>query len=205
MPNNLEPFDSPVLPVSANEYVRTIQDQEKNLLRLFFNRITSTIRTLTSKSDGGKYLYFPRGLFYDTNAQTAALVNTGYPISYGSTYIGNGVAIENNSQVHVSADGMYNFQLTVQVDHTNSSDAILWVWINKSGTDVTYGGQEHTVKGNALQVVHWNFSIDLAADDYIEMYWATDDTALTLHSHAPTTPHPGVPSVVLAVSFVSNL
>jgi hypothetical protein len=100
---------------------------------------------------------------------------------------------------------VYNFQVTLQTAHTNSSDAEVITWINKNGTDVPYGGQIQTIKGNYDQPVFWNFSIDLTAGQYIEMYWATDDTALSLNTTAATSPHPGIPSTIVAVSFVSNL
>jgi len=203
--NELNRVEPPAIPYATQQYDRRAQDDTNNVLRLFFNRLNKLLRNLLSTDDGGKYLYFPRGLFYSTQDQTAAATSTGYAVTYNNTYIGNGVYIENNSKVQVSADGVYNFQLTIQIEQSNASAATLWTWINKSGTDVSYGAQEHTISGNALQVVHWNFSIDLASDDYIEMYWATDDTAVSVHTHAAATPHPGVPSVVLAVSFVSNL
>lgn len=205
MANQIEQVSPPALPNAPIDYDRLYENQSNNILRLFFTRLVNVLRSLLSTNDGGRFLYFPRGLFYSTVDQTAALVNTGYAVDYENTYIGNGVSIQNNSQVTVSADGVYNFQLTLQVDHTNSSSCTLWVWISKNGVAVPYGGQEHTISGNSLQVVHWNFSIDLNAGEYIEMYWATDDTALYVHTHAPAVPHPGVPSVVLAVSFVSNL
>lgn len=205
MANELNRVEPPAIPYATQQYDRRAQDDTNNVLRLFFNRLNKLLRNLLSTDDGGKYLYFPRGLFYSTQDQTAAATSTGYAVTYNNTYIGNGVYIENNSKVQVSADGVYNFQLTIQIEQSNASAATLWTWINKSGTDVSYGAQEHTISGNALQVVHWNFSIDLASDDYIEMYWATDDTAVSVHTNAAATPHPGVPSVVLAVSFVSNL
>jgi len=79
------------------------------------------------------------------------------------------------------------------------------VWANKNGTDVSYGAHHQSVKGNDYNIAHWNFSIGLTANQYIEMYWATDDTGLNLHTEAATSLHPGIPSSVVAVSFVSNL
>ena len=205
MANRIEQVVPPALPNPPSQYSASYNNQRTNVLRLFFNRITSLFNALLSINDGGKFLYFPRGLFYSTVNQDAAVINTGYPVGLENTYIGNGVSVQNGSQVTVSSDGVYNFQLTLQVEHTNASSCTLWVWINKNGVDVEYGGQEHTMQGNDLQVVHWNFSIDLLAGQYIEMYWATDDTTLQVHTHPPATPHPGVPSAVMAVSFVSNL
>lgn len=207
MANEIEKIEPPALPLATGTYSRQYQDQTNSILRLFFNRITSLVRALLSTNDGGRFLYFPRGLFYSTTNQTAAVVNTGYPVEFENTYIGNGVSIggADNTRITVSADGIYNFQVTLGMQHTNSSDVTVWTWINKNGTDVPYGGQKQAIKGNQDKALYWNFSIDLTTGQYIEMYWAVSDTTATLHTEAATTPHPGVPSAIVAVSFVSNL
>ena len=207
MPNEIDKVATPALPLAPEGYERPYMDQNSNVLRLFFNRLVNSLNTLLSTEDGGKFLYMPRGLFYSTTDQSATVVDTGYPVEFENTYIGNGVSIAgaDNTQITVTADGVYNFQVTLQTAHTNSSDVKITTWINKNGTDVAYGGQEQTIKGIANQPVFWNFSIDLTAGQYIEMYWATADLALSLDSTAPTSPHPGIPSAIVAVSFVSNL
>lgn len=207
MGNQLQRPEPPALPQASREYNLPYEDQRNNVFRLFFNRLMSTINALLSVDDGGKYLYMPRGLFYSTTDQTAAAINTGYPVEFENTYIGNGVSVAgaNDSRITVTADGVYNFQVTLQTDQTAGTDIIIYTWINKNGTDVPYGGQEQTVKGNTVHAVFWNFSIDLLAGEYIEMYWAVDNTSLSLNTEAPTAPHPGVPSAIVAVSFVSNL
>lgn len=207
MANRLDRPEPPAIPLPPTTYQRPYMDQKDNVFRLFFNRLVGTLNALLSVDDGGKFLYMPRGLFYSTTNQTAAAINTGYPVEFENTYIGNGVSIggTNDTRITVSADGIYNFQVTLQTDQTAGTDITIYTWINKNGTAVPYGGQEQTVKGNAVHAVFWNFSIDLLAGQYIEMYWAVDDTRLSLHTHAPTTPHPGVPSAIVAVSFVSNL
>ena len=207
MANQIEKTEPPALPLAPDEYERSFTDQGNNVLRLFFNRLVNNVNSILSTDDGGKFLYMPRGLFYSTVDQTAALVNTGYPVKFENTYIGNGVSIggTDNTRISVIDDGVYNFQVTLQLEHNNSSAATLWTWINKNGTDQPYGGQKNTIKGNDDVAVHWNFSIDLTAGQYIEMYWATSDIQLNLHTEAATAPHPGLPSSVVAVSFVSNL
>jgi hypothetical protein len=207
MSNRLERVVPPALPLPSVEYSQQGQGGLLNVLRLFFTRLSNVIADLTSIDDGGRFLYMPRGLFYSTTAQTATLVNTGYPVEFENTYIGNGVSTGgvNNTRITVSADGVYNFQVTLMTQHTNSSDVIVWTWINQNGTDVPYGAKKQTIKGNSDQPIYWNFSIDVQAGQYIEMYWATDDTSLSLHTEAATAPHQGIPSALVAVSFVSNL
>jgi hypothetical protein len=205
--NRIERPQPPALPQAPLSYNRSYKDQFNNVLRLFFRRLTGTLDDLLSTSDGGKFLYMPRGLFYSTTAQTAAATSTGYPVEFENVYIGNGVSIAgtDDTRITVTADGVYNFQVTLMTQHTNSSDATVWTWINKNGTDVPYGAKKQTIKGNADQPIYWNFSIDVEAGQYIEMYWATDDLTLSLHAEAATSPHQGIPSAVVAVSFVSNL
>jgi hypothetical protein len=205
MANEIERAEPPALPLAPEEYRRPFMDQNSNVLRLFFNRIVNSLNTLLSTDDGGKFLYMPRGLFYSTTDQAAVATNTGYPVEFENTYIESGISIVDDTEITVSADGVYNFQVTLQTAHTNASAVQVWTWINKNGTDVTYGGQQQTIVGNANQPVYWNFSIDLTAGQYIEMYWATADLSLSLDSTAPTPPHPGIPSAIVAVSFVSNL
>ena len=205
MANQLDRPEPPALPLAPPAYNRPFVDQNSNVLRLFFNRLMSSINALLSLDNGGRFLYMPRGLFYSTTDQTAAVVNTGYPVEFENTYLGNGVSIVSDTRITATASGFYNFQVTLQTDHVGGSDSTITTWINKNGTDVPYGGQQQTVKGNSVHAVFWNFSIDLTAGQYIEMYWATDDTNLSLNTEAPTSPHPGIPSAVVAVSFVSNL
>ena len=205
MSHDIDKVVPPALPQATEEYDRLYADQNNNVLRLFFNRLTTALNSLLSTDDGGRFLYNPRGLFYSTTNQTAAATSTGYAVEFENTYIGNGVSIENDSQITCSSDGMYNFQVTLTFEHTNSSDVTIWTWINKNGTDVTYGGQKQTIKGNQDKAIHWNFSIDVEEGEYIEMYWATDDTNASLHTEAATSPHPGIPSTIVAVSYVSNL
>ena len=205
MANQIDKTEPPALPLAPEQYNRPFMDQNSNVLRLFFNRLVRTMDTLLSTEDGGRFLYMPRGLFYSTTNQTAAVVSTGYPVEFENTYLGNGVSIVSDTDITVTSDGVYNFQVTMTLQHTNSSDVTIWTWINKNGTDVAYGGQKQTVKGNSDRAIYWNFSIDVNAGEYIRMYWATDDITLSLYTEAATTPHPGVPSTIVAVSFVSNL
>jgi hypothetical protein len=53
--------------------------------------------------------------------------------------------------------------------------------------------------------VSWNFNIDMRVGDTLSMEWASADTNLTLSATDPATPHPGIPSAVLAVNFIAPL
>lgn len=205
MANQLDRPEPPALPLAPPAYNRPFMDQNSSVLRLFFNRLMASVNALLSLDNGGRFLYMPNGLFFSTEDQTAAVVNTGYPVEFENTYLGSGVSIVDDTEITVAVDGVYSFQVTLQSEHTTASAATVWTWINKNGTDVSYGGQVTTIKGAGSQAIFWNFAIDLTAGQYIEMYWATDDLSLSLQATAPTAPHPGIPSAIVSVGFVSNL
>jgi len=53
--------------------------------------------------------------------------------------------------------------------------------------------------------VVWIFDIDLAANEYIEMYWGADDTNVTMEAIPASAPYPAVASAVMAVNFIARL
>jgi hypothetical protein len=115
MANEIQRVAPPALPLAPEGYDRPFMDQNSNVLRLFFTRFVNSLNTILSTDDGGKFIYMPRGLFYSTAAQTATVINTGYPVEFENTYIGNGISIggTDDTRITVTADGVYNFQVNL--------------------------------------------------------------------------------------------
>jgi len=200
---------APNLPLATENYDRQYQDQLNNVLRLYFNRIDSIINQLKTSDDiDPANANFPNGLFFNTASQTLAAINTGYPITFNQTYLNNYVALQtaSTSKIEVTVGGVYNFQLSAQLKSTNSSAKDVQIWIKRGTTTVGYSAHKYTVEGSDNHMnVSWNFDIDLAANEYIEMYWGADDTNVTLEAIAASAPYPATASVVLAVNFVARL
>lgn len=205
MANELERPAPPALPLATETYDRPFMDQNSNVLRLFFTRLVNAFDNLVSTDDGGRFLYMPRGSFYNTQDQIAASTNTGYAITFNSTHHTDSVTLSNNSRINVTYAGTYQFSITLQIEHNNSSEATVTVWEKRNGTtDTSYSGHLFDVKGNDFYVVNWVFTRHLEANDYIEVYWATTDAQLNLHSEAATSLHPGVASATIDVTFGTN-
>jgi hypothetical protein len=83
---------------------------------------------------------------------------------------------------------------------------LVFVWLRRNGTDVGYSAREYSVSGSGKELeINWSFNIDLQAEQYIQIMIAADSTDLRLDFVAATSPHPGISSAVVAVSFVSIL
>jgi hypothetical protein len=101
---------------------------------------------------------------------------------------------------------VYNFQLSAQLKSTNSSGKDVQIWIKRNNVTIGYSAHKYTVEGSDNHMnVSWNFNIDLAANEYIEMQWGADNTNVTLESIAASAPYPAAASVVMAVNFIAKL
>jgi len=188
------------------------QEQFRQLVRsleLYFSQMDSQTPITAEYFQGhGEYIINPCGLFYDTTTQSLSAVDTATPVEFGTTYINHDISVAgaNNSQITVAKAGIYNFQFTATIESTNSSAKDVYIWINRSGTDVGYSARPYTISGSGTErTFSFNFNIDLQAEQYIELEWASGDTTVTLAAKAASSPYPEVASAVLAVNFVSSL
>ena len=206
---SIDKIAAPNLPLAPEVWDRIYQDQFSNVLRLYFNRLDDFIARLsTSGAIDPSNINFPNGLFFNTTDQTLAAIDTGYPITFNQTYLNNEVALQSGStsKIEVNVDGVYNFQLSAQLKSTNASAKDVQIWIKRGTTTIGYSSHRYTVEGSDNHMnVNWIFDIDLAANEYIEMYWGADDTNVTMEAIPASAPYPAVASAVMAVNFVARL
>lgn len=197
----------PNLPLAPETWDARYQDQFANVLRLYFNRLQNITQNLLGPN-GGQYIDRPNGLFFNTADQTFAATNTAYPVVYSATYLSNAVELQSGStsRIQVSVSGVYNFQYSGQLLSTNASAKNVYLWIVRNGIDIGYSTHAYTLSANnEYTEINWSFNIDLANGEYLELEIATSDTNVRLDAVAATSPHPGIPSSVMAVNFVSPL
>lgn len=144
------------------------------------------------------------GAFYDTTTQTAAAINTAYPITYNNTSLIDGVTLGSpTSRVYVHEAGIYNFQFSAQLVKTTGSAGNIYIWARVNGSDVAESATKVTLSGsNAAAVAAWNFMFQMGASDYFELVWSTDDTNCKILANTTVAPVPGIPSIILTVSQV---
>lgn len=142
------------------------------------------------------------GVFSDTTTQTAAAINTAYPITFNTTDISNGVYIGSpTSRVYVDRLGIYNFQFSAQLDQAAAAAHDVYIWADINGTTQPNTGTKITLVGNnAAVVAAWNFVFRLNAGDYFRLMWSTSNTACQITAAAAAAPVPAIPSVILTVT-----
>jgi hypothetical protein len=146
------------------------------------------------------------GQFLKTSDQSPAATNTAYAITFDSTPIANGISIGSPaSRIVVSESGLYNFAATYQLTSTSSSTKNIWLWFRINGTDVPNSSILVTLSSNnEYKAVCRSDFFTLNANQYIELMWAADSTAVALDAVASTAFAPGSPALILAVTQVQQ-
>ena len=182
---------APALPFAPVEYERKYQDDLNNILRLYFATQDNAFANLLS-AGGGRYIRFPYGSFGDTTTQTIP-ANTEQVVALNATDYANEVSIVDGSKITVANAGLYNLQWSGQFQNPDNAQQDISVWLRKG--DV----------GAGVDIVGWNYFVELQANEFVEIWWSTTSAQVTLEAYPATTGpvRPSTASVIATLSFVS--
>lgn len=205
----LEVPSIPSLGYPPEVYERRNFNENNSALNNFFRKLISVLGALFGPR-GGKFMNNPYGAFQSTADQTAAAANTAYAMTLNTVDYANGVSVASNSRITVADAGIWNLQWSGQFENTDSQDHDVRVWLKINGTVVTGStgffavpSKHGSVNGHSL--VGWNYFLSLDATDYVELWWETDNTLVTLQTYAAAGNYPSTASLIATMSFVSNL
>lgn len=208
----LNPTKAPLLPLAPVQYDQRYGTDLNNALRLYFNQLDNLNLTAFG-TQGGRFLNFPYGAFYDTTDQTAASSTTAYAITLNTTDLSYGVTVASSSRITFEFAGTYNIQFSVQLTNDTASSQDIDIWFAKNGTNIAnsnsrFGLAPRKSAGDPYHMVGaLNFVLQLQANDYVQLFWRSSDVAARIEYYAAgTSPtRPAIPSVILTATFVSSL
>lgn len=186
----------PNLPIAPREYEQRYQDQFANVLKLFFNSVTSEINAPVGHAS-----------YYDTTTQTNPVADAVNLFTF------NGVVSEfqvqlgsPSSKIYVSSTGLYNIQFSAQLDKTGGSASSVYIWPRINGQNVPDSATKVVIDGPNNEIVPaWNFLLPMKAGDYFELAWQSNDTDVVILAEPATGNIPGIPSIILTMTYVSRL
>jgi hypothetical protein len=181
------------------------------MLKLVFNPISGQFDyvDVTTLSVSSSYW----GSFYDTTTQTAASTTVAYPITLNTTSGSNGIAIGSpTSRVVFTYAGVYSITFSIQFENSSSDDHRITTWLKKNGTDITDSSsitsipKSHGADNGAI-ITTVNYVIELQAGDYLQTYWQTESTAVSITTiPAGTTPTtPLSPSIIWTATLANAI
>jgi hypothetical protein len=117
--------------------------------------------------------------------------------------------VVSNSRITVTDSGIYNLQWSGQFENSDSQDHDARIWIKVNGTNLVgstgFAGipsKHGAVNGHTI--VGWNYYLSLNANDYIELWWETDSTTVSIQAYAAASNYPSTASLIATMQFVSN-
>lgn len=176
---------------------------------VFAQTETHNVSTLTvSAGTAGVFGWW--GSFWDTTDQTVTSTTQAYVVTLNNADTNNdGVSVVSSSQLTVANAAVYRVSVSYQFVNTDSQAHDVVFWFRKNGTDIADSASKVTVPsthGGALghQVTMVEIVQTLAANDYVQLVWAAENTAIKIETlPAGTTPvHPQIPSVIVTVNQI---
>ena len=166
--------------------------------------------SLRAKLGSAGYTHGYWGSFWSTQDQIANNTTDGFAITYNNTDPDSyGVSVVNNSKITFANAGVYSIIFSVQFVNTDNQIHDINVWLAKNGTAVDETDSKWSVvarhgneDGHALGTV--NYVLKLNTNDYLELYFKTTDTVLSIQALPATSPAPGIPSIILTATQVAN-
>ena len=185
----------PNLPVALKEYDQRGMEQFNNVLRLYFNQVSNKLNSP-----------IPHASYYDTTTQTNPVADTVNLFTYNSVVsefqVTRGTP---TSKIFVNNTGVYNFQFSAQLDKASANSGLIYIWPRINGVNVPDSATKIVISGSDAEIVPaWNFVLVLAAGDYFELAWQSSETDVTILAESATGNVPGIPSIILTVTWVSN-
>jgi hypothetical protein len=142
------------------------------------------------------------GSFYDTTTQLGTTINTAKAITFNTTDLSNGVYIGTpTSRIYVDNEGIYNFDMSFQLDKTSGGTGNFFIWFRLNGVDVANSASYIQVQGNNSEIFSsLNYFFDLKSGDYVEIMFSVSDLSVELAAFAAAAPVPAIPSIILTVA-----
>lgn len=168
----------------------------------------STIIIVPSSANAGNDK-LPYGAIQSTENQYATAATA---FTFNTTDFDNGVYLSSNKMYFRNA-GVYNIQFSAEFSNTDSQIQETHVWLKKNGTNVAGTGSKYSIPNKHGSVDGYliavaNFFVEVAAGDYIELFWDASlyastggATGVYVEAYAASSPRPAIPSVVMTAQY----
>ena len=224
-------FRAPALPLPGQQYDQQQFNQLVRALALYFNQLDSLtpIQVDSIRADnfyGGEFwgegrgLYFPYICLEDTADQILSAINTPNLVKFNSTVAANDIFFTGSDGMHVTYNGVYNVQYSLQLVNTANAQHYAWVWVRKNGVDLKGSATKFSVPARKNASDHAyvcavsNVVCELFAGDYLEVWWAADaiyvpatTDGIYMEYYGADTDgfnHPAIPSAIVTMTFMSE-
>jgi hypothetical protein len=210
---------APALALTPTQFSQIHFDLLNAQLRVYFNTIDLFTATLNNTA-GGSGLSFPHIAASDSTDQYATTNDTPTLVAWDVSDSSNGFTLASGAATAQFA-GVYKITYSLQFANTANAIHDASVWLRVNGVDVARSTTYFSIPARKSAGVpsyicgYSEVVFTLNADDYVELYWATDQRATSggatgvyiFADPAQTVPYarPAIPSAIGSITFVSRV
>jgi hypothetical protein len=138
------------------------------------------------------------GSFISNSTQNVSTINVGQAINL-TLVSANNFTLGGTTQVTATVAGTYNIQISLQIVSTSGGGDVV-VWFVKNGGIINNSNTRYSIKNaNEEEVAALNLVESLSAGQYIEVFWASDNSNMTLAALSSTMSGPSIPSAIVTI------
>jgi hypothetical protein len=147
------------------------------------------------------------GSFYDTTDQTSSATGKGMTLNQTLTASGVSIDSQDASKLVFEKSGVYNIQFSAQMFKTTNGNQTADIWLKVAGVNVPWSDTVIDIVANRSAkaggfVAAWNFMVNVAAGQSVQIFWASTDSSMTIESVEATNGIPAIPGLIVTVQQV---
>jgi len=149
----------------------------------------------------------PYGSFFDVEVQRNTAPSEPLPvfIRQTDTAATSEVTVDNDSQMVVASDGVYDIQFSFQITKTSNGDTTAYVWLRKNGADVPDTNTGLNLSGKTdTAIFSLNYFVQLNAGENAQLMWLSDDSTISL-VYVPASTTPPMPAISSAIVTINKV
>lgn len=153
-----------------------------------------------------RYGHSDHCLAYTTATHSAASSNTAYAITWESNPIAQHIAVDDSVTSRIVFDhaGTYKVDFSAELLSSSGSSKSIYIWPRINGVNIPFSTIVTSVKNNGDRVVVSRTGIfQVDANDYLEAYFAVDNTGLEINGSSATAFSPAAPSATIIITEVA--
>ena len=146
---------------------------------------------------------------YSTSSQALQSSGSAQAVTFTDTWTQQDVSLVSGSQITFAEAGTYEFNFVAQVENSSNTtyDAYFWVKYNGSNfpnstTQMTMRPRKSSGLPNAQLMTVSIIGVAQNDNDYIELYWTGENTALSLAETPAFNGVPETPSVIASIKRI---
>lgn len=164
---------------------------------------------LAGQSAAGQSRYYAN--LYDSGNQALTGSNVPQVLDIQKHSEQYGISVVNNNKITFSSAGTYNITFSIEYTNTDNDGHDVHIWFRLNGVDIADSSSRFEITrrrntgANSYLIAVTPFILTVDAEDYVQIYWTSNSTAVSILAEAAVigaNARPATPSVIVTVQQI---